>query len=436
MVDGGHKRFERWAKSSSMGTFGIQKLPPKLSPKPKKIPTPIPTFIPPDVTPVAYQFTAPPIITNSEREQIVQQLKKKNADLRADVARALKECETIDREYLEREKKEQLERAQKAKELEKIKQEKLSAERENQEKERLQKEQVAREKAAKEQAAKEEHLRAMASKAAATTNQESIPKDIQPNSSAQSPSQYPDYIISPHAAQDVQEYMHIMESIKAAQKQFQQTDKNALMKIKMQINKTVGQLTPTKSKLIVLLKGLEQFLTTLKQQQPQLYEIALYILAKKVAKQAETECSVHPKAVYPLALLVVYISKKHEPFWKLFWAKLVWKCCYLRGGYPFPLLEKEAATTNGVEAYRKRSKMRSNESESQYLERMAGMVRLFAAVLQTDDIENPIPLSLGWKWMSRLLNLEYQSSSIHQLYFVFLETCGWKMKKEYEQQVS
>jgi large subunit ribosomal protein L12e len=420
-------------KNFAMGTFGIQKLPPKLSPQTKRIPTPIPSFIPPEIAPVVYEFTAPPIAANTEREQIVRQLQKKNVDLRADVARALKECETIDRQYLELETKQKLERERKAKELERL-EEKLAAERQRQEKERIQKEQDAQAKLAKEQAVKEESARIIATKEPMNVSQQLVSNGSNPKVIVQN-TPYPDFIISPQAAQEAAEFMTIMESIKASQKQFQQTDKNSLMKIKMQINKTVGQLTPTKSKLIVLLKGLEQFLTTLKQQQSPLYEIALYILAKKVAKQAETECSVHPNAVYPLALLVVYITKKHDPFWKLFWAKLIWKCCYLRGGYPFPLLENEAKSEAGIEAYRKRSKWRTSESESQYLERMAGMVRLFAALLQTDDIENPIPLSLGWKWMSRLLNLHYQHPSIHRLYFVFLETCGWKMKKHYEHQV-
>ena len=47
------------------------------------------------------------------------------------------------------------------------------------------------------------------------------------------------------------------------------------------------------------------------------------------------------------------------------------------------------------------------ESEDNYLKRMSGVVRLYAAILQTPSEPHPHPHGLehGWRWFARVLNM-------------------------------
>ena len=61
------------------------------------------------------------------------------------------------------------------------------------------------------------------------------------------------------------------------------------------------------------------------------------------------------------------------------------------------------------------------ESEDNYLKRMSGMVRLYAAILQTPTEPQPHPHGLehGWAWFARILNMEphptLSSSAIYDM---------------------
>ena len=48
------------------------------------------------------------------------------------------------------------------------------------------------------------------------------------------------------------------------------------------------------------------------------------------------------------------------------------------------------------------------EGEDAYLKRMSGIVRLYAAILQTSSHPHPHPHGLehGWAWFARVLNME------------------------------
>lgn len=48
------------------------------------------------------------------------------------------------------------------------------------------------------------------------------------------------------------------------------------------------------------------------------------------------------------------------------------------------------------------------EGEDNYLKRMSGIVRLYAAILQTSSDPHPHPHGLehGWAWLARILNME------------------------------
>ncbi|KAJ2998537.1 Nuclear pore complex nucleoporin component [Globomyces sp. JEL0801] len=104
---------------------------------------------------------------------------------------------------------------------------------------------------------------------------------------------------------------------------------NKLFKDRMVINRTIGQLTPIFQNILVLLKKLGNTLKDVKDNHPNLYELVLYMLAKKVVKQAETEVSVRKETAFPLAVLCVVTANKHQPFIDILLGRMMFKCSYI-----------------------------------------------------------------------------------------------------------
>ncbi|KAI8899894.1 GLE1-like protein-domain-containing protein [Globomyces pollinis-pini] len=208
---------------------------------------------------------------------------------------------------------------------------------------------------------------------------------------------------------------------------------NKLFKDRMVINRTIGQLTPIFQNILVLLKKLGNTLKDVKDNHPNLYELVLYMLAKKVVKQAETEVSVRKETAFPLAVLCVVTANKHQPFIDILLGRMMFKCSYI-----IPCYQKKLPTET-VPEYQSRLgyKMTNGtfETELQYNERMCGIVSLYAAIIQTKvpNIPNPFGIQHAWTWLARILNMKPRKLT-PQLIYTFLEITGNALINEYRHQ--
>ena len=66
------------------------------------------------------------------------------------------------------------------------------------------------------------------------------------------------------------------------------------------------------------------------------------------------------------------------------------------------------------------------EGEDNYLKRMSGIVRLYAAILQTPSEPHPHPHGLehGWAWFARVLNMEPHPTLTATAIYDMLEVRG------------
>ena len=124
-----------------------------------------------------------------------------------------------------------------------------------------------------------------------------------------------------------------LEQTKTLKKSLPQQFQNQLLRDKMKINRTVGQLTNSQKKLVPLIKDLNQLFTS-SQQQPEYYRILLYLCAKKIVKQAEMEISVKQESCFPIGILVVHLSNKHPEFNQILLGRMMKKCPYVVPCYP------------------------------------------------------------------------------------------------------
>ncbi|KAM6316004.1 mRNA export factor GLE1-like [Podargus strigoides] len=173
-------------------------------------------------------------------------------------------------------------------------------------------------------------------------------------------------------------------------------------------------------------------------QHPQGLEFVYYKLAEKFVKQGEEEVAFHHEAAFPIAAVASGIWELHPRFGDLFLAHLHRKCPY---SVPFYPALKEGTS---MEDYRRMlgyqvegSKM---EGQDNFLKRMSGMIRLYAAIIQlrwplgNKQGTHPHGLSYGWSWLDQMLNMEPLADVTATVLFGFLEVCGNALMKKYKAQ--
>uniref|UniRef100_A0A2K5E397 mRNA export factor GLE1 n=1 Tax=Aotus nancymaae TaxID=37293 RepID=A0A2K5E397_AOTNA len=171
---------------------------------------------------------------------------------------------------------------------------------------------------------------------------------------------------------------------------------------------------------------------------PQGLDFVQYKLAEKFVKQGEEEVASHHEAAFPIAVVASGIWELHPRVGDLILAHLHKKCPY---SVPFYPTFKEGMT---LEDYQRMlgyqvtdSKM---EQQDNFLKRMSGMIRLYAAIIQLrwpygnrQEI-HPHGLNHGWRWLAQILNMEPLSDVTATLLFDFLEVCGNALMKQYQVQ--
>lgn len=79
------------------------------------------------------------------------------------------------------------------------------------------------------------------------------------------------------------------------------------------------------------------------------------------------------------------------------------------------------------------------EEKYKFLNRMSGFMRLYASIILSPlppNSKNPHPhgIANGWKWLSRVLNMEPRPDITATLLFDFLEVTGHALQKTYGKQ--
>ncbi|XP_078406271.1 mRNA export factor GLE1 [Cetorhinus maximus] len=173
-------------------------------------------------------------------------------------------------------------------------------------------------------------------------------------------------------------------------------------------------------------------------QHPQGQDFVCYKLAEKFVKQGEEEVASHHEAAFPIAVVASGIWESHPKVGDLFLAHLHRKCPYAvpffpswKDGLPkeeYQRLLGYRVLDNGV------------EQQDNFLKRMSGMVRLYAAIIvlrwpyRSKQTEHPHELNHAWRWLAQMLNMEPLADITATLLFDFLEVCGNALMEKYQNQ--
>ncbi|KAJ6654575.1 hypothetical protein lerEdw1_006728 [Lerista edwardsae] len=171
---------------------------------------------------------------------------------------------------------------------------------------------------------------------------------------------------------------------------------------------------------------------------PQGLEFVYFKLAEKFVKQGEEEVASHHEAAFPIAVVASGIWEMHPKVGDLILAHLHKKCPY---AVPFYPALKEGTP---LEEYQRmlgyQVKDSTVEPQDNFLKRMSGMIRLYAAILQLQwpyrdrQGAHPHGLNNAWRWLAQMLNMEPLADVTATLLFDFLEVCGNALMKQYQVQ--
>ncbi|XP_070614981.1 mRNA export factor GLE1 isoform X2 [Erythrolamprus reginae] len=173
-------------------------------------------------------------------------------------------------------------------------------------------------------------------------------------------------------------------------------------------------------------------------QHPEGLEFVYFKLAEKFVKQGEEEVASHHEAAFPIAVVASGIWELHPKVGTLTLAYLHRKCPY---AVPFYPAMKEGTS---LEEYQRtlgyQVKDGKVEPQDNFLKRMSGMIRLYAAILQLrwpyQDKQGTHPhgLNHAWRWVAQILNMEPLADVTATILFDFLEVCGNALLKQYQGQ--
>ncbi|XP_024417955.1 mRNA export factor GLE1 [Desmodus rotundus] len=171
---------------------------------------------------------------------------------------------------------------------------------------------------------------------------------------------------------------------------------------------------------------------------PQGLDFVQYKLAEKFVKQGEEEVASHHEAAFPIAVVASGVWELHPRVGDLILAHLHKNCPY---SVPFyPAFKEGMALEDYQRMLGYQVKGSKVEQQDNFLKRMSGMIRFYAAVIQLQwpygprQQAHPHGLSHGWRWLAQILNMEPLSDVTATLLFDFLEVCGHALVRQYQAQ--
>jgi len=164
---------------------------------------------------------------------------------------------------------------------------------------------------------------------------------------------------------------------------------------------------------------------------------AYYCMAKKFVTQGQTQVASNPSNAFSFALTIIGVWEKYAVVGNLFLGLLQSKC-------PFIVPRTILKTAGFSELQHKRlcgyncKNDGSVEDQDQYLKRMSGFVRIYAAILQSPlppgAMQHPHGIEEAWKWLTRFLNLKPEPEITATVLYDFLAVVSHKMNEVYGKQ--
>lgn len=231
--------------------------------------------------------------------------------------------------------------------------------------------------------------------------------------------------------QDAQPILDSVERIKASQ---DPALKKKILDFRMFINRRVGQVSNSAQQVFLVTREFFTLASRVWQEDGQeMLNYVAWVMATKFLEQAETQVSLHAPSAFPLAQVVTEMMVVIPAVKNIFMALLITRCPYIIPRYP-PRLPGQSDRDHRASLGYRLLGTGELEAEAAYTERMAGLVVLYAAVIQGQPFKkaakNPFDLDFAWIWLAALLNMKPRTITPYVV-ASFLETAGYRMSLKY-----
>ncbi|XP_065830771.1 mRNA export factor GLE1-like [Oscarella lobularis] len=162
-------------------------------------------------------------------------------------------------------------------------------------------------------------------------------------------------------------------------------------------------------------------------------------LAKKLVLQGSQQVSSNHESAFPFAAVTVGLWEQFPELGELLLAHFHSTCPYTVPVY-IPKTQGQSSNEHyKALGYRVNEEDGTVESDDKYEKRMSGIIRLYAAIIQSTPPRgvgkaHPHGIEHGWTWLSRLVNLSPRSNITATMLYDFLEVAGHDLMKTYKKQ--
>ncbi|GJJ70060.1 nucleoporin GLE1 [Entomortierella parvispora] len=244
--------------------------------------------------------------------------------------------------------------------------------------------------------------------------------------------------VSPAALEEWKTYQaildHIKKTVNPAFKGLAPDIRKWCMNRKRDIIAILGRIVHKQKEVFLVASEIDEIFTDVKNRGGEVpYYWILNFTSKKLINQAGLECLVKAGPAFPLAYAAVLLFGKHEMFLDILMARFSRKC-----PYTIPIYFKLEKGEDPNEHLKKLGYMRLEkrfENEEEHIKRQNAMFTLYCAIIQTTPQvgKNNYPLSNGWTWLARTLNLAPRNIT-PGLVATFLDICGNSFLRTYKGQ--
>jgi hypothetical protein len=212
--------------------------------------------------------------------------------------------------------------------------------------------------------------------------------------------------------------------------------KKRKMTLKMEINKRMGQIAQSGNQVFLVIRELLTLANdSWKSGGQDWLHYAVNIMATKLIEQAENQISIHTPSAFAFAQVAVELLASIPAFGDVLMALLIRKCPYIIPRYP-PRLPGQSEADYKISLGYKAVGGSVEADEGMYVERMCGIVALFAAIVQSEPLrpnqKSPFDISYGWVWLSAILNLQPRPVTAY-LVAAYLDIAGYGMWLRYRE---
>lgn len=159
-----------------------------------------------------------------------------------------------------------------------------------------------------------------------------------------------------------------------------------------------------------------------------------YLIAKMFVRKGEEQVTSKHDSAFAIAMVAVALWGEHRDMGDMYQAQFTNQCPYLVPYYA-PRLEGQT----DEEYFKSRGykyEDGSVEKQDKFLKRMSGIMRLYFAMIVSSPARGAHPHGIehGWRWFSRVLNLEPEPDISATMIFDFLQVAGHAMYRQYQKQ--